>query len=120
MGQAAFKSFLQQDIEGQEAALLVPMIQQIIRRENRALGNRLAALLVRGNYEIGQTRRLVTNVLNIQLDQLGIPDDDPAAGINTLLTRTADSTKQDLRRRAAHLEELVELNTTPLTDEEAS
>src|SRR3712207_778559 len=65
-GATLLEAALRQNLHIQHAALLQPIIEQAIRKQMRGISTRLAWLLVRVAFDVGQTRSLVTNLLGRQ------------------------------------------------------
>jgi protein-disulfide isomerase-like protein with CxxC motif len=63
VGAAACEKYVRDTIERQQSAILETKMRQIIREENRALGNRIVFFLMKIAFPAEQARILTTNVL---------------------------------------------------------
>jgi hypothetical protein len=64
--------WVHQRLHDQHEALLYPTMRQLVRDENRALGNRLVFFQMRTAFASEQTRILVTNMLDRMLKKDGV------------------------------------------------
>ena len=85
----------------QYGALLEPIIKQVIREEMQGFKTHLAWLLVRVAFDTGQTRSLVTNILN---HQPGMTNEI----FRSIVTESAKSAKGNITRRTPQMTELIE------------
>lgn len=99
-GAALLEEAIRQKLHVQHAVLLQPIIEQAIRREMQAFGNRLAFLLVRSCFTSEQTRSIVTNILG---RQMGITPDM----LKTILDNSSKTAKRNMTRRTPQLETII-------------
>jgi hypothetical protein len=100
-GSAFLEKAIQSDIHSQHDALLEPIIEQAIRKNMRNISTRLAMLLVRVAFDVGQSRSLVINILGRQ------PGVEPA-DLNTILDGSSKTAKARITQRTPQLEQLIE------------
>jgi hypothetical protein len=72
VGATACEEWVRYDIHRQQSAILETKMRQIIREENRALGNRIVFFLMRIAFASEQARILISNVLKWVLTLAGV------------------------------------------------
>ncbi len=100
-GAAFLEKAIQSNLHEQHGALLETIITQAIGRGMRAYSNRIVMLLIRVAFDTGQTRALVTNVLQRQ------PGITPEL-LNTILDGSSNTAKRNITTRTPQLENLIE------------
>jgi hypothetical protein len=111
-GGALLEQALQHHIDMHYNALLQPVIEQAIHKRMRGISNRLAWLLVRVAYDAGQTRNLVTNLLNRQAGMT-------PSMLKAILEQSGKSARWSITRKSPELLALMEeLEAWLRTDEE--
>ncbi len=100
-GAAIFEKALQQNIDMQYGALLEPIIEQTITKQIQGMSTRLAWLLVRIAFDVGQIRGLSTNILG---RQPGLNQDI----LTTILKESSKQAKMNITRKTPQLTELME------------
>ncbi len=100
-GAALLEQSLQQHIDMQYNAFLQPVIEHAIAKHMRGISNRLAWLLVRVAYDAGQTRNLVTTLLNRQ------PDMKPHM-LKAILEQSGKSARWSITKKSPQLLEVME------------
>ncbi len=101
-GSAFLEKALQEHIDMQYGALLEPVIKQCIAKEIQGMSTRLAWLLVRVAFDVGQIRGLSTNILG---RQQGMNQDI----LTTILKESSKAAKMNITRRTPQLTELMEV-----------
>jgi hypothetical protein len=101
-GSAVLEKALQEHIDMQYGALLEPVIKQCIAKEIEGMSTRLAWLLVRVAFDVGQIRGLSTNILG---RQPGVNQDI----LTTILKESSKAAKMNITRRTPQLTELMEV-----------
>jgi hypothetical protein len=72
VGATACEEWVRYDIHRQQSAILETKMRQLIREENRALGNRIVFFLMRIAFASEQARILISNVLKWVLTLAGV------------------------------------------------
>jgi hypothetical protein len=112
-GTAFLKIGMQQDADIHYSAFLEPILERGMDRRMQALGNRLAALLVRVAYDAGQTRAIATNILaNVP----GVTQET----FRTILRESEKSARNNIIHRSPQVAELIQLLTKWLTEEQTA
>ncbi len=101
-GGAFLEKALQEHIDMQYGALLEPVIKKCIAKEIQGMSTRLAWLLVRVAFDVGQIRGLSTNILG---RQPGMNQDI----LTTILKESSKAAKMNITRRTPQLTELMEV-----------
>ncbi len=101
-GAVLIERALQQNIDMQYGALLKPIIEQTITKQMQGMSTRLAWLLVRVAFDVGQIRGLSTNILG---RQQGMNQDI----LTTILKESSKAAKMNITRRTPQLTELMEV-----------
>jgi hypothetical protein len=101
-GSAVLEKALQEHIDMQYGALLEPVIKKCIAKEIQGMSTRLAWLLVRVAFDVGQIRGLSTNILG---RQPGMNQDI----LTTILKESGKAAKMNITRRTPQLTELMEV-----------
>jgi hypothetical protein len=101
-GSAVLEKALQEHIDMQYGALLEPVIKQCIAKEIQGMSTRLAWLLVRVAFDVGQMRGMTTNILG---RQPGMNQDI----LTTILKESSKAAKMNITRRTPQLTELMEV-----------
>jgi hypothetical protein len=104
VGAIACEQWVHQRLHDRHEALLYPTMRQLVRDENRALGNRLVFFQMRTAFAAEQTRILTTNILSRFLKQQGVPDDT----FNTLVDKSNKMSKRNIIARTPELKSLME------------
>jgi hypothetical protein len=91
---------VRQNLHEQHATLLQPIIEQAIRDQVSRMSTRLALLLVRVAFDVGQTRRLVTNILG---RSPGVSPDM----LDEILDASSAGARNDVLRRSPQLAGLM-------------
>jgi hypothetical protein len=100
-GRALLERAVQGNIDMQYSAFLQPVIEHAIQKYMQGMSNRLAWLLVRVAYDAGQTRNLVTTLLNRQ------PDMKPHM-LKAILEQSGKSARWSVTRKSPELMALME------------
>jgi hypothetical protein len=111
-GTTYLKIGMQQDADIHYSAFLEPILEKGMDRRMQALGNRLAALLVRIAFDAGQTRAIATNIL------ANVPGITQAT-LSTILQESEKTARNNIIHRSPQVAELIQLLTTWLTEEQA-
>jgi hypothetical protein len=101
-GAVIFERAIQQDLDMQYGALLEPVIKKCIAKEIQGMSTRLAWLLVRIAFDVGQIRGLVTNILG---RQQGMNQEI----LTTILKESSKAAKMNITRKTPQLTELMEV-----------
>ncbi len=101
-GAVFLEKALQQNIDMQYGALLKPIIEQTITKQMRGMSTRLAWLLVRVAFDVGQVRGMTTNILG---RQPGMNQDI----LETILKESGNTAKANITRKTPQLKELMDL-----------
>jgi len=101
-GGAVLEKALQEHIDMQYGALLEPVIKKCIAKEIQGMSTRLAWLLVRVAFDVGQVRGMTTNILG---RQPGMNQDI----LTTILKESSKAAKMNITRRTPQLTELMEV-----------
>ena len=101
-GSAVLEKALQEHIDMQYGALLEPVIKQCIAKEIQGMSTRLAWLLVRVAFDVGQVRGMTTNILG---RQPGMNQDI----LTTILKESSKAAKMNITRKTPQLTELMEV-----------
>jgi hypothetical protein len=99
-GAAFLETALQQNLHIQHAALLDPIIDKAIRKHMRSYSTRIALLLVRVAFDAGQTRSVVTNILN------KLPGVTQGM-VQDILTKSSDTAKRNITRKTPQLASII-------------
>ncbi len=102
VGAALLKKQLQQHIDMGYGALLEPIIEQTITKQIQGMSTRLAWLLIRIAFDVGQIRGISTNILG---RQQGMNQDI----LTTILKESSKQAKMNITRRTPQLTELMEV-----------
>ncbi len=101
-GAVFLEKALQQNIDMQYGALLKPIIEQTITKQMQGMSTRLAWLLVRVAFDVGQVRGMTTNILG---RQPGMNQDI----LTTILKESSNTAKANITRKTPQLKELMNL-----------
>jgi hypothetical protein len=101
-GAALLEEAIRQQLHVQHAVLLQPIIEQAIAKQMQGMSNRLAWLLVRIAFDVGQIRGLSTNILG---RQQGVNE----AILKTILQESSKAAKMSITRRTPQLTELMDV-----------
>jgi hypothetical protein len=112
-GTAFLKIGMQQDADIHYSAFLEPILEKGMDRRMQALGNRLAALLVRVAFDAGQTRAIATNIL------ANVPGVTQEA-LRIILQESEKSARNNIIHRSPQVAELIQLLTKWLTEEQTA
>ncbi len=110
-GGAFLEQALQEHIDMQYGALLKPIIEQTIAKEIQGMSTRLAWLLVRIAFDVGQIRGISTNILG---RQQGMNQEI----LTTILKESSKAAKMNITRRTPQLTELMEVLNKWLREKE--
>ena len=96
VGASACEEWVRYDIHRQQSAILETKMRQLIREENRALGNRIVFFLMRIAFASEQARILISNVLKWVLTLAGVDqksyytmvDDSSKMARRNIITKT--------------------------------
>ena len=102
VGAALLKKQLQHHLDMQYGALLEPIIERCIDRKMEGMTTKLAWLLVRVAFDVGQVRGMTTNILG---RQPGMNQDI----LTTILKESSKAAKMNITRRTPQLTELMEV-----------
>jgi hypothetical protein len=111
VGAALLKRGLQEDLDLEYGALLIPVFENVLKRYMTARDNRLASLLVRACIAIEQTRSIAVNTLGRQ------PKITPAV-LNEILDQSLKDAKKKITNRSPELKDLINELHSWLVDEE--
>src|SRR6266700_1542665 len=100
-GGSLLEEAIRQQLHIQHAVLLQPIIEQAIRTQMRMVVTRLTWLFVRVGFDVGQTRILVTNMLN-RIPHL------PPTDVTQLLDYSGKVAKRNLTRRSPEMRSLID------------
>src|SRR2546430_5905553 len=104
VGATACEKYVRDTIERQQSAILETKMRQIIREENRALGNRIVFFLMRIAFACEQARILITNVLKFVLKLAGLDQ----KSYYTLVDESAKMAKRNIIRNTPQIKSLLE------------
>jgi hypothetical protein len=92
---------LRQKYHVRHSILLQPIIEQTIKKEIAKYSQRQALLLVRANFDIGQVRSIVTNILGRQ------PGVTPEI-LTNILDQSAERARNNITRQTSQLKTILE------------
>jgi hypothetical protein len=104
VGATAVGEWIHQRLHDRHEALLYRTMRQLVRDENRALGNRLVFFQMRTAFASEQTRILVTNILDRMLKNDGVKPEI----FNSLVDKSNKMAKRNIIARTPELKSLIE------------
>jgi hypothetical protein len=111
-GGALLNKALQQHIDLQYGAFLRPVIENEIKKQLQGMSTRLARLLIRVAFDVGQIRSLVTNILG---RQPGMNQDE----LQSIMDGSSKTAKNNIFRRTPQIAALIEAVEQGLQVEES-
>lgn len=114
VGATACEHYVRDTIERQQSAILETKMRQIIREENRALGNRIVFFLMRIAFACEQARILITNVLKVLFQMRGKFDEK---SYYTLVDESAKMARRNILRNTPQIKSLLNEYESSFTDD---
>jgi hypothetical protein len=103
-GATLLEEAIHQKLHIQHAVLLQPIIEQTVRKELRAFGNRLVFFLMRIAFAAEQSRILITNVLDRILRREGMTEQT----FTSLVDQSNKMARRNILHKSPQLQSLLE------------